>query len=115
MTFKVPLMVCPEDGQADAIQEIAIVEKDCQRIGQIGLSLAEAKALLQAVQQSIVERQTVAFWPRAHTARSVACRFGPRGNFAILPIRRLFGTITLQVYGSATARVHPTLRPPTVL
>jgi hypothetical protein len=58
MTFKVPLMVCPEDGQAETIQEIAIVEKDCQRIG---LSLAEAKALLQAVQQSIVERQTSAF------------------------------------------------------
>jgi hypothetical protein len=61
MAFKVPLMVCPEDGQAETIQEIAIVEKDCQRIGQIGLSLAEAKALLQAVQQSIVERQTSAF------------------------------------------------------
>jgi hypothetical protein len=61
MTFKVPLMVCPEDGQAETIQEIAIVEKDCQRIEQIGLSLAEAKALLHAVQQSIVERQTSAF------------------------------------------------------
>ena len=61
MKFKVPLIMCPEDGQAETIQEIAIVEKDCQRIEQIGLSLAEAKALLQAVQQSVMERQTAAF------------------------------------------------------
>jgi hypothetical protein len=61
MKFKVPLIVCPEGGQAETIQEIAIVEKDCQRIEQIRQSLAEAKALLQAVPQSMVERQIAAF------------------------------------------------------
>jgi hypothetical protein len=52
----VPLMVCPEDGQAETMRESAIREKDCQRVEQIGLSLAEAKALLPAVQQRMVER-----------------------------------------------------------
>jgi hypothetical protein len=43
------------------MQEIAIVERGCQRIEPIGLRLAEAKALLPAVPQRMVVRQTAAF------------------------------------------------------
>jgi hypothetical protein len=61
MQFKVPLVVCPEDGQAETMRESAIREKEWQQVEQIGPSLVEAKALLPAIQRRVVERQTAAF------------------------------------------------------
>jgi hypothetical protein len=54
------------------------------------------------------------FWPRAHTARPVTSRFAPWGTMPPPSGGSLAPSLS-QVHGSATARVHPTPRPPTVL
>jgi hypothetical protein len=83
----------------ETMQEIAVVEKNCQRIEQVGLTLAEAKTLLQAAQQCMVERQTAAFWPRTH-CQACGTPLRTKGHPA-LTFRTLFGTITL-----TSPRVH---------
>jgi hypothetical protein len=100
MKFKVQLSVCPDDGQEETMQEIAVVEKNCQRIEQVGLTLAEAKALLQAAQQCIVERQTAAFLSMHTHCQACGTPLRTKGHHA-LTFRTLFGTITL-----TSPRVH---------
>jgi hypothetical protein len=53
--------VCAEDGCEEQVQEIAVVEKPHQRIEHLGLTLAEAKAVLKRLQQHLVEQQATAF------------------------------------------------------
>jgi hypothetical protein len=43
------------------VQEIACVERDGHRLADIGLTLAESKSLLTAVQKIVVEHQTAAY------------------------------------------------------
>jgi hypothetical protein len=61
MRVKVLLVICADDGGADTIQEVAVLEKDRQQIEQLGLPLAEAKQLLSQCQQHVVAHQTSVF------------------------------------------------------
>ena len=61
MRVKVQLVIQADDGGPDTTHDLAIFEKDCQRIEQLGLSLAEAKQLLTQLQQQLVARQAIAF------------------------------------------------------
>jgi hypothetical protein len=61
MKLRVQLVVCAEDGREEQVQEVATIEKDCQRIEHLGLMLAEVKQLLATLQQHHVAQQTVAF------------------------------------------------------
>jgi hypothetical protein len=47
MKFRVQLVVCTEEGQAETQYEVAVLDKDSQQIEQLGLTLAEAKQLLK--------------------------------------------------------------------
>ena len=47
MKIKVQLVLCAEDGREEEVHEIAMVEKPHQRIEHLGLTLAEAKAVLK--------------------------------------------------------------------
>jgi hypothetical protein len=46
MRFKVQLVVCAEDGQEDTVHELTVLDKPCQRLEHLSLTLAEAKQLL---------------------------------------------------------------------
>ncbi len=61
MRFKVQLIVCTNDGRTDTTHEVAVLEKDCQRLEQLGLTLAEAKQLLTQLQRQMVEQQATAY------------------------------------------------------
>jgi hypothetical protein len=54
MRCKVQLVVCAEDGQEDTVQELAVFDKQCQRLEHLGLTLAEAKQLLTTLLQHLV-------------------------------------------------------------
>jgi hypothetical protein len=56
MRFKVQLVVGTEDGQGETLHEMMVLEKACQRIEHLGLTLAEAKQLLTTLQQHLLER-----------------------------------------------------------
>jgi hypothetical protein len=94
MRLKVQLVVCAEDGQEDTVHEMMVLDKACQRIEHLGLTLAEAKQLLTTLQHHLVEQQTSTF-VEAH-ARCADCgkALGIKGHDT-RTLRTLFGTITL--------------------
>ena len=61
MKITVQLVVCDDDDHKETLTDVVVLEKACQRIEQVGLTLAEAKVLLSALQQQIVERQAATF------------------------------------------------------
>ena len=71
MRVKVVLQIIAEDGTAGDTVEIASFEKETERPEDLGLSIAEGKALLTAVQQRIVNAQA-ASWA-ASLLRGVWC------------------------------------------
>src|ERR671933_864201 len=60
LRFKVQLVMIAEDGEETA-HELVVLDKEHERIEQLGLSLAEAKLLLRELQQQVLERQIAAF------------------------------------------------------
>ena len=46
MKIKVQLVVCDDEGHEATLTDVVILEKACQQIEQVGLTLAEAKSLL---------------------------------------------------------------------
>jgi hypothetical protein len=61
MRLKVQLVICADDEGTDTIHEVAVLEKDCHRIEQLGLTLSEAKQLLSQLQQHVVAHQASVF------------------------------------------------------
>ena len=44
MKVKVQLVVCDDEGHEETVTDVVVLEKACQRIEEVGLTLAEAKA-----------------------------------------------------------------------
>jgi hypothetical protein len=57
MRVKVLLQLVAEDGSAGDAEEVATFEKTSERPEDVGLSIADTKLLLEAVQQRIVAAQ----------------------------------------------------------
>jgi hypothetical protein len=60
MKGKMPLVMCDDEGHEETITDAVVLEKVCQPSEQGGLTLAEAKTLLTALQQRMVARQVAA-------------------------------------------------------
>ena len=61
MKLKVQLVVCAEDGREEHVQEIAVLDKECQHMEHLGLTLTEVMQLLAPRQQHLVAQQASAF------------------------------------------------------
>jgi hypothetical protein len=55
MQIRIMLQIVGEDGAVSGTEEIAVLTKVTERAEDLGLSLAESKTLLVAVQQRIVD------------------------------------------------------------
>src|SRR5882724_144178 len=110
MRLKVQLVICADDERPDTIHDVAILEKDCQRIEQLGLTLAEAKQLLTQLQQHVVAHQASIFvTTRSHCA---ACGTPlQRKAQTMRVLRTLFGTVLLSSprLHHCRCQTHPTL------
>ena len=93
LRFNVQLVMIAEDGEETA-HELIVLDKEHERIEQLGLSLAEAKLLLRELQQQVLERQIAAFLgcrvvcPACGRARGIKDRKS-------LWFRTLFGKLAL--------------------
>lgn len=94
MRVKVQLVICADDGRTDTTYDVAVLEKDCQRIEQLGLTLAEAKQLLTQLQQHVVAHQATAFVTR-HSHCEVCGTPLQSKEQTTRVLRTLFGTVTL--------------------
>src|SRR6266542_3601348 len=94
MRFKVQLVVCAEDGQEETVHEMMVLDKACQRIEHLGLTLAEAKQLLTTLQQHRLERQATAFVATHSQCAHCGKTLGIKGHHT-RTFRTLFGTVAL--------------------
>jgi hypothetical protein len=94
MKITVQLVVCDDDSHEETLTDVVILEKACQRIEQVGLTLAEAKALLTGLQQRIVERQIASLLATRRHCHACGQALRTKGHHP-LTFRTLFGTITL--------------------
>jgi hypothetical protein len=51
MRIKLQLVLCSEDGREDTVTDIVTLQKDAQRIEHLGLTLREAKQLLNTIRK----------------------------------------------------------------
>jgi hypothetical protein len=94
MKMIVQLVVGEDDGREETITDVVILEKTCQQLEQGGVTLAEAKTLLQTLQQHLVERQATACVARRTHCQACGASLPTKGHHA-LTFRTLFGTIRL--------------------
>ena len=95
MHVGVLLQITAEDGTPEEIQEVVAFEKQTQRSEQIGLSLAEGKAMLAEVQVPLV-RAKVASWVEPHRSCDVCgTRRKSKGSYPLL-FRTFYGDVPLQ-------------------
>jgi hypothetical protein len=95
MQVRIMLQIVGDDGTVGTAQEVAALTKITERAEDLGLSLAESKALLAAAQQRIVEAQ-VNSWLENHrhcpiSGRKLRCK----GSYPIT-FRTLFGDVRLK-------------------
>ncbi|MBA1159278.1 ISKra4 family transposase [Microvirga mediterraneensis] len=95
MQVKIMLQIVADDGNIRTTEEVADLTKVTEGAEDLGLSLAESKALLAAAQQRIVEAQ-VNGWLATHrhckvTGRKLRCK----GSYPIT-FRTLFGDVQLK-------------------
>jgi hypothetical protein len=85
MRVKLQLVMCSDDGHETTITDIVTLQKDSQRIEHLGLTLREAKQLLNTIQQCLLQHQVDTFLDACATCPD--CAVSPSKPKAIIPAR----------------------------
>jgi hypothetical protein len=91
--YKVQLVVVAADG-SESTEDLIVLNKQHERLEQLGLTLAEGKQLLREVQQRVLAQQTAAFLA-AQTACPGCGRQRSTKDHKTLGLRTLFGKVAL--------------------
>ncbi len=106
MKILIQVVIESEAGVPEVVEEIACVERGTLQPATLGLTLAEAKDVLQGVQQVLVPRQVAEYvaqqrcWPDCGRGR------GRKGNHSLV-IRSLFGRLRVCSPRYYTCRCQP--------
>ncbi len=94
MRVKLQLVMCSDDGHEATITDIVTLQKDSQRIEHLGLTLREAKQLLNTIQQRLLQHQVEAFLDACATCPDCGTPLKAKG-YHTRTFRTLFGTFKL--------------------
>jgi hypothetical protein len=94
MRVKVLLQITDDDGSAGAAAEVAAFEKLTERPEDLGLSIAEAKALLAAVQQQTVDAQVACWMKRHHCCETCGPHRRSKGSHRVVFLT-LYGDVAI--------------------
>jgi hypothetical protein len=94
LRFKLQFVAVADDG-SETTEDVFVLDKDHERLEQLGLTLAEGKQLLREVQRRVLERQVTAFLS-IETACPTCGRQRGTKDHKVLGLRTLFGKMTLQ-------------------
>jgi hypothetical protein len=94
MRVRVLLQITADDGATGDAMEVAVFEKHTERPEHIGLSIAEGKALMAAVQQSVVDAQIVAWAARHRCCEACGARRHSKGSHPVV-FRTLYGDVQI--------------------
>lgn len=95
MRVKVLLEITADDCGADDATEIVVFDKPTERPEDLGLSIAEAKALLVAIQRQIVEAQVASWAERHRGCETCGARRRSKGSYPIM-FMTLYGEVRLR-------------------
>jgi hypothetical protein len=94
MRVKLQLVLCSDDGQEQTVTDVVTLQKDCQRIEHLGLTLKEAKQLLRTIQHRVLQRQVDTFLDACFTCQDCGTPLKVKG-YQSRSFRTLFGTFKL--------------------
>jgi hypothetical protein len=94
MRVKLQLVMCRDDGREETVTDIVTLKKDTTRIEHLGLTLAEAKQLLTAIQHRVLQHQVEAFLASQSTCADCGVALQVKGAHT-RSFRTLFGTFKL--------------------
>ena len=94
MRVKVLLQIIADDGVADDATETVVFDKPTERLEDLGLSIAEEKALLASVQRQIVEAQVTSWTERHRNCDAYGARRRCKGSHPIM-FMTLYGDVRL--------------------
>src|SRR5437763_1548745 len=95
MKLKVQVIIESDSGETEAVQQVAELERGALQPETLGLSLSEAKALLQEVQQAMVTHQS-ARYVNQHLACPECGRVRSQKGKHQIVFRTLFGKVQLE-------------------
>src|SRR5216683_673510 len=94
MKVRILLQIAADDAEPGEAKEVLSLEKRTDLLEEVGLSLAESKALLAAIQHRIVGLQTGAWMKQRRHCETCGRRLRVKGSYPIT-FRTLFGDIRL--------------------
>src|SRR5882672_994952 len=94
MRIKLQLVLCSDEGQAETITDLVTLQKDAQRIEHLGVTLREAKQLLNTLQKRLLQHQVEAFLDGSSTCPDCGTSLKAKG-YHTRTFRTLFGTFKL--------------------
>jgi len=94
MKIKLQIIVESDDGQTETIQEVAALARGRLQPSELGLTLMEAKALLEGVQRAMVEQQITEHMAEESTCAQCQKKRLHKGAHSIV-YRSLFGKLKL--------------------
>src|SRR5271167_868040 len=100
MRVKVFLEVTAEDGSTGGAAEVAVFEKQTERPEDLGLSIAEGKALTAAIQQHVVDAQVATWAERRRRCEACGARRHSKGRHPVI-FMTLYGDV-----GISSPRLH---------
>ena len=96
MHVKLQLVMCSDDGQEETITDLVTLQKDAQRIEHLGLTLREAKQLLNTIQKRLLQYQVDTFLDGCSTCPDCGTLLKAKG-YHTRTFRTLFGTFKLTI------------------
>ncbi len=118
MRVKLQLVMCSDDGHEETVTDVVTLKKDHRRIEHLGLTLAEAKQLLNTIQQRVLQRQVDTFLDSCSTCKDCGVPLKAKG-YHTRSFRTLFGTFKLAsprlFHCGCKRRKTTTFRPLTIL
>ena len=94
LTFTIALTATGPDGETDTV-ELAVLAKDAEHVGDLGVTLAESKGLLAELQREVVQRQADAH-AEAHRGCPACGRRQRKKGTCPAVFRTLFGNVGLR-------------------
>lgn len=94
MRVRVLLQITDDDGAGGTAVEVTAFEKVAERLEDLGLSIAEGKALLAAVQQRTVNAQAAAWLRRHRCCEACGAHRRSKGSYSVT-FMTLYGDVQL--------------------
>src|SRR5680860_452764 len=94
MQFKIQLTIMNPENGTENTKEIISLNKQSERLEDIGLSLAESKSILKALQEKITEHQCDDFVESNRACGACDKIYRKKGNYPIV-LRTLFGDLSI--------------------